>query len=133
MGLDSLLAAELCCRLKLDSYDLLDQESVLSIVDLLLNQQEPARRADLPAVSEQGAESWLPVSEGQKALWVLEQQCEDGSALNITRALRLSGPFAPQAFRSAVVRLVERHESLRTIFFLELNHKSILPRAGPKT
>jgi amino acid adenylation domain-containing protein len=55
-----------------------------------------------------------PLSEGQRALWFLSQLEEGSQAAQLTRALHLAGPLHEDALRSALDRLVERHEVLNT-------------------
>ncbi|MFF2073335.1 amino acid adenylation domain-containing protein [Kitasatospora sp. NPDC058162] len=57
-----------------------------------------------------------PLSYGQRALWFLQQLEPDSTAHHITAALRLHGPFDPDAFRRALDALVARHDALRTTF-----------------
>ncbi|MFJ4190551.1 amino acid adenylation domain-containing protein [Kitasatospora sp. NPDC089509] len=57
-----------------------------------------------------------PLSYGQRALWFLQQLEPDSTAHHITAALRLHGPFDPDAFRRALAALVARHDALRTTF-----------------
>ncbi|MER7771805.1 amino acid adenylation domain-containing protein [Kitasatospora sp. NPDC096140] len=58
----------------------------------------------------------LPVSFAQRRLWFLNRLEEHGGAYNIPVALRLSGPVHEAELRRALHDLVERHESLRTVF-----------------
>ncbi|MDB6114914.1 MAG: non-ribosomal peptide synthetase [Lacunisphaera sp.] len=58
----------------------------------------------------------VAASSGQRRLWFLEQM-EPGSPLyNIPYLVRLQGPLDPAALKSALNRIVERHEALRTNF-----------------
>jgi amino acid adenylation domain-containing protein len=57
-----------------------------------------------------------PLSPGQKALWFLERLAPEAAAYNIAAAARVSGDLDVAALRHALVRLVERHPSLRTTF-----------------
>ncbi|MHB8896943.1 MAG: condensation domain-containing protein, partial [Candidatus Geothermincolia bacterium] len=59
----------------------------------------------------------LPLSFAQQRLWFLDQYEEATStAYNLPLAFRLSGSLDVEALESAINALVERHESLRTIF-----------------
>ncbi len=60
----------------------------------------------------------LPLSYGQQRLWFLWQLDPDSTAYHIQHALRLSGLLDRQAFHASFQALVERHESLRTIFHI---------------
>ncbi|MCK4259319.1 MAG: amino acid adenylation domain-containing protein [Halanaerobiales bacterium] len=59
------------------------------------------------------------VSNAQKRLWVLNQLEETGAAYNIPAAFLLEGEFDENAFRKAFDLMIERHESLRTVFITE--------------
>ncbi|SHG69553.1 non-ribosomal peptide synthetase [Streptoalloteichus hindustanus] len=58
----------------------------------------------------------LPLSQGQRALWLLEQLNPRDPAYVIARAVRLHGPLDVAALRSVLRTLVARHEALRTTF-----------------
>ncbi|SFI44325.1 non-ribosomal peptide synthetase [Nitrosomonas sp. Nm34] len=58
----------------------------------------------------------LPLSYGQQRLWFLWQLDPDTTAYHVQHALRLSGMLDKQAFVASFQALIERHESLRTLF-----------------
>ncbi|WP_342622820.1 non-ribosomal peptide synthetase [Pseudomonas alkylphenolica] len=58
----------------------------------------------------------LPQSLGQNRLWLLWQLEPQSAAYNIPGALRLRGELDQAALQSSFQALVERHESLRTVF-----------------
>lgn len=58
----------------------------------------------------------FPLSYGQQRLWFLWQLDPDSTAYHIQYALRLSGRLNKQAFSASFQALIERHESLRTLF-----------------
>ncbi|MDV6344004.1 non-ribosomal peptide synthetase [Nitrosomonas sp. Is37] len=58
----------------------------------------------------------LPLSYGQQRLWLLWQLDPDSTAYHVQHALRLSGMLDKQAFLASFQALIERHESLRTLF-----------------
>lgn len=57
----------------------------------------------------------FPLSPAQERIWFLSKLGDD-SAYNIPLKLRLKGEVQPHALQTALQRLVERHESLRTSF-----------------
>jgi len=71
-----------------------------------------------------GYQEILPVEEkeyyelsyAQRRLWVLCQFEEDSTAYNIPGAVMLSGPLQVEVFEKAIQVLVNRHESLKTVF-----------------
>ncbi|HEV7396535.1 MAG TPA: amino acid adenylation domain-containing protein [Pyrinomonadaceae bacterium] len=58
----------------------------------------------------------LPASFAQERLWFLDQLESGTAAYNLVRAFRINGPLNVQAMSSAVAAVVQRHESLRTVF-----------------
>ncbi|NEC18190.1 AMP-binding protein, partial [Streptomyces parvus] len=69
---------------------------------------EPLRPRPRPAA--------LPLSPAQRQLWFLQQLHGVGSDYTIPFAARLSGPLDVPALRAAVLDVMARHESLRTVF-----------------
>ena len=57
-----------------------------------------------------------PLSFAQEGLWFLHRLAPESSAYNIPAGIALSGALDPAALRSALARVVERHEALRTRF-----------------
>ncbi|MDQ3617223.1 MAG: amino acid adenylation domain-containing protein, partial [Pseudomonadota bacterium] len=58
----------------------------------------------------------LPLSLSQQRLWFIEQLDGASTAYHIADAFRLRGVLNEAAFRRALDRVIERHESLRTRF-----------------
>ncbi|WP_081276485.1 non-ribosomal peptide synthetase [Rhodococcus opacus] len=58
----------------------------------------------------------LPLSLAQTRVWFLNRFDPTSSAYNVAAALRLSGPLDVGALRRAAADILERHESLRTMF-----------------
>ncbi|MEO3814901.1 amino acid adenylation domain-containing protein, partial [Sphaerisporangium sp. B11E5] len=69
-------------------------------------------------VVAQGRGEVVPLSFGQRRMWVLERLAEvgAGAGYHVPMALRLSGVLDVGALRGALGDVAERHEALRTVF-----------------
>ncbi|AKT41216.1 non-ribosomal peptide synthetase [Chondromyces crocatus] len=83
-----------------------------------LRQQRPT--AGLPPLSRrpESASELLPLSFAQQSLWFIEQ-LGSGAVYNLPAAWRIVGPLNLAALEQAFSEIVERHESLRTVFSSE--------------
>jgi len=71
----------------------------------------------VPIVKAPEASSY-PLSYAQQALWILDQMQPGYVGYNVPGAYLLTGELDVRAFSRAWMTLVERHESLRTVFRL---------------
>jgi hypothetical protein len=74
----------------------------------------PAGAPPIVAVPRNGGP--LPVSFAQRRIWFLQRLDPDSVAYNLHGAVRIRGDLDEGALALAFERLVERHESLRTVF-----------------
>ncbi|ARU63537.1 hypothetical protein CBW65_22905 [Tumebacillus avium] len=61
----------------------------------------------------------FPVSFSQQRLWFMDQLMPGSPAYNISAALRMEGELNAEALERTLAEIVNRHESLRTVFGLE--------------
>ncbi|AEY65543.1 non-ribosomal peptide synthetase [Clostridium sp. BNL1100] len=59
-----------------------------------------------------------PVSSAQKRLFILEQMGGLGTTYNLPGVIQVEGKIDIEAFENAFIKLIERHETLRTSFKL---------------
>jgi hypothetical protein len=99
---------------------LLEGSSIAQLADHILSELElPSSRERGNTVSASArASSRFPLSQGQQALWFLQQLAPEGQAYHIVRALRLKGEVDAVALRRTFQMLAERHASLRTVFLV---------------
>jgi amino acid adenylation domain-containing protein/thioester reductase-like protein len=85
----------------------------------LFDALSPERRRALLArmVDERKAGAVLgPLSEGQRALWFVQQLAPESSAYNVSFGARVPQGLDVDALRASLQALVDRHEALRTTF-----------------
>lgn len=66
---------------------------------------------------EEQEEQLYPLSLAQERLWVLTKFDDASKAYHMPAAFRVNGKLDTIAFEKAIVKVIERHESLRTVFF----------------
>lgn len=65
----------------------------------------------------------LPMSYAQSHFWFLKHYVEDQTTFNIAVTLEVSGTLQQKDLERAVVAVGQRHEALRTCFFLDKNQQ----------
>ncbi|WP_037178201.1 non-ribosomal peptide synthetase, partial [Rhodococcus sp. UNC363MFTsu5.1] len=69
-----------------------------------------------PALVAQERPETIPLSLAQQRMWFLNRMDPESAAYNIPVAIRLTGDLDIASLQAAVVDVLERHESLRTLY-----------------
>ncbi|CAD5277416.1 MULTISPECIES: AMP-binding protein [Halomonadaceae] len=88
-------------------------------VERIKNDHADLGRSPIPVLSYARRAEPLPLSHDQQRLWFLWQLDPESTAYHIGGVLRLSGHLNIDAMRDAFDGLVARHESLRTLFYVD--------------
>src|SRR5688572_5390789 len=101
--------------------DLKQQLAALSpakraLLELKLMKRNGSRKAAEETIPRRPERGPAPLSQNQQGLWVLSQLMPDSFLYQIPKALRLTGNLNIEALSRTLDAIVERHESLRTIF-----------------
>jgi amino acid adenylation domain-containing protein len=119
-GLDSLQAVELQGRIQqvlgvsLPLAEVLRGPSLFELTRKLLAARSAPVQA--PPVSAITAAPPQELSEGERALWFLQQMAPESAVSHLSRAVRLRPDVDPKALRRALQHLVDRHPALRTTY-----------------
>jgi amino acid adenylation domain-containing protein/FkbM family methyltransferase len=99
-------------------------------VAALAKEIDEARLQRAPALISAGRDQRLPLSFAQQRLWFFDQLEPHSALYNLPIVLRLEGPLDLLALGRSIERIVERHESLRTIFVMSEDQpcQRILPQ-----
>jgi amino acid adenylation domain-containing protein len=121
-GIDSLTAIELThniearLKVKLPLTDFLQSASIAQLTARVLAQGEATSTTADALVPATHAGAKYPLSDGQQALWFLQQIAPESTAYNIASAVRILSALDVASLSRAFQTLVDRHASLRTTF-----------------
>ncbi|EDP94249.1 plipastatin synthetase [Kordia algicida OT-1] len=115
-GFNSLKATALLSRIHQLGYQisietLFKNASVAALSEYLKNE----KLEYVAQIKATQAKEKYPLTEGQKRFWMLHQ-FNQSTAAHITNISKIEGEFNPIAFTSAFKTIVNRHDSLRTVF-----------------
>ncbi|HKY28110.1 MAG TPA: condensation domain-containing protein, partial [Pyrinomonadaceae bacterium] len=82
----------------------------------LVRGETGADGADAATIDRIARDRPMPLSFAQQRLWFLSQLDPESPSYNIRYAIRISGPLNVPALERALSTIVDRHESLRTVF-----------------
>ena len=118
LGGNSLLATRLAAGVtdefgtELEVRAIFDAPTVAELVELIATTPMPDRA---PLVATERPD-WIPLSLAQQRIWFLNRLEPESSSYNIAAMVRIRGELDVSALRAAIADVIERHESLRTVF-----------------
>ncbi len=102
--------------IQLSIADVFNYSELKAQAALLSNSKNKTAYYAIPKIAVQ---SDYLLSHAQRRMWLIEQQNGESSSFNGIDVYRLEGNLDIEALTQSFTRLVERHESLRTLFFLK--------------
>ncbi|MGW7490345.1 amino acid adenylation domain-containing protein [Streptomyces sp. NPDC054786] len=96
--------------------DLFEQRTARRLGAAITEALRSGTATDVSAIVPVPRDRALPLSLGQQAVWEIEQQDPGNPAMNAQLAVRVRGRFDLVTWRAAVRAVVQRHESLRTVY-----------------
>ena len=123
-GLDSLMAVELMHDIEVNLgavipvAGLLQDLTIAQVADQAFSQMTTGDTKAVPVLAQtEKRTSEYPLSYGQQALWFMYKLAPESAAYNVAAAARILADLDAQALKRAFQSLVDRHPSLRTIFY----------------
>ncbi|QXH44671.1 amino acid adenylation domain-containing protein [Pseudomonas xanthosomatis] len=133
LGGHSLLAMRLASQVRLRLGAELALNALFAHAELaaLAGYLASAEGSELPPIVAAPAGQTGVLSYAQQRLWFLAQMGDAGQAYHIPLALGLRGALDAQALEAALLRIVERHQALRSCFVAEGEQVQVLTGATP--
>ncbi|MDX1952222.1 MAG: condensation domain-containing protein [Verrucomicrobiota bacterium] len=120
LGGNSLLATQIVSRVR-DAFNvrlelgaLFEKDgSIEGLAKIIASSSSESQASRIPIVIRNGP---LPLTDGQRRLWLLEQMNPGSAAYHVATPIRLKGAIKREAVDRAINSIVDRHEMLRTVF-----------------
>lgn len=128
IGGHSLLATQVISRIReafaieLPLRALFDRPTVAALAPCVEECRRGGVSEKAPLLVQVARDAQLPLSFAQQRLWFLDQLEPLSAAYNIPDAVRMKGALDQTALQRSLTELVNRHESLRTIFVEVAGH-----------
>lgn len=120
LGLDSLSATELAycverdLRVNVSLVHLFQDNSISQLVAIIEDKLSGKTNKTTTIAITPTLVKQFPLTQGQRALWFLQQLFPESAAYNIAGAVRILSAIQPDILRNAFQTLAERHPALRT-------------------
>jgi amino acid adenylation domain-containing protein len=132
LGGHSLKAIMLISRIhkEMDVKIPLTEMFIIATIRKLAKYIEEAETDKYQSIQPTEEREYYPVSSAQMRLYILQEMKPDDSSYNIPRILRVDGELDEAKLESVVVKLMKRHEGLRTVFRMHAGKpvQEILPQ-----
>jgi amino acid adenylation domain-containing protein len=119
LGGHSLFATQILSRIRYTfnvEVPLVDLFESPTIAGLNKSIQTARQQVSLPPIIQVDRSQPLQLSFAQQRLWFLDQLEGENATYNMPAALQIEGPLQQHVLKQSLQALVERHESLRTVF-----------------
>ncbi|TKI85620.1 thioester reductase, partial [Bacillus wiedmannii] len=122
IGGHSLLATRVVSRLQeifqieLPVRELFEYTTVESLAKRLEQLRKGDKKREIPPLIPMERGEAIPLSYAQQRLWFIDQFTPNSALYNMPMVCRLTGNWLLEALETGWNQLIERHESLRTVF-----------------
>ncbi|MDP1419335.1 non-ribosomal peptide synthase/polyketide synthase [Peribacillus simplex] len=122
LGGHSLLATQVVSRIQevfqieLPVRELFEYSTVEALAKRLDQLRKGDKKREIPPLMPMERGGAIPLSYAQERLWFIDQFTPNSALYNMPMVCRLTGNWVPEALETGWNQLIERHESLRTVF-----------------